>query len=386
MRIFIIFILVTNYSILFEELLAQNQPDYMIGFRKEIPQDKAAMMIARVRAFGDILQSNDHGMLRSLWNNSFDQIEFDGNFSVTYSNLDYLNSNPTLPRKYGKGDVSIILSHWAGKELEKKYGPNISQNYVIICFLNNIKIGSYYEFGRIVNESFGALFSERSGLVEKFQFSLNTSESVWLEWNQDGKITGGENIAIISKMRNLPSVGKTNEKMTQWGRVPIIPIIKKDKELQLFFERMIQIMSVQQLKEILNLLELPLVKSGTHRSCQLSFCEWRNQWGYVIGDVNTDFFQGYAFAKTKNGLPHLYLEGRISLPETFNAQPCLDNNGIEVKFHSTGYPATYKTIVKNRLYGRQIEWNDKGEVVSDVDLDIPKEWENAPKSNESQPK
>ncbi|MDR3267239.1 MAG: hypothetical protein LBT24_06700 [Tannerella sp.] len=57
--------------------------------------------------------------------------------------------------------------------------------------------------------------------------------------------------------------------------------------------------------------------------------------------------------------------------------PC--GNGIEVKFHPTGYPASYKTIVKNRLFGRQIAWNDKGEVISDVDLDIPKPWTDAPK-------
>jgi hypothetical protein len=387
MRIFVIFILVTNYFILFEELFAQNQPDYLIDFRKEIPQDKAAMMISRINAFGEILQSNDHSMLKSLWNNSFDQIKFDGNFSVTYSNLDYLNSDPNLPRKYGKGDVSIILSHWAGQVYEKEHGGfNISQNYVVLCFLNEKKIGSYYEFGRIVNESFGVLFSEHSGLAEKFQFSLNTSENMYTEWDQNGKITSGENIAIISKMRNLPSAQKTNEKMTQWGNVPIMPTIKKDKELQIFFKRMIQIMSAQHLKEIIDLLELPLVKSRNHKSCHLSFCEWRCQWGYIIGDTSNDFLKGYAFAKTKNGLPDLYLEGQIYFPETFLAQPTLANNGIEVKFHSTGYPATYKTIVKNRLYGRQIEWNDKGELISDVDLDIPKEWKDAPKKNESQTK
>ncbi|MDR3232686.1 MAG: hypothetical protein LBT46_03300, partial [Planctomycetaceae bacterium] len=53
--------------------------------------------------------------------------------------------------------------------------------------------------------------------------------------------------------------------------------------------------------------------------------------------------------------------------------------GIEITFHPTGYPANYRTIVKGRLFGRQIEWNDKGEVISDVDLDIPKPWADAPK-------
>jgi hypothetical protein len=60
----------------------------------------------------------------------------------------------------------------------------------------------------------------------------------------------------------------------------------------------------------------------------------------------------------------------------------IDGNGTEVTFHPTGYPASYKTIVKNRLFGRQVEWNDKGEVTSDVDLDIPKPWADAPKKEE----
>jgi hypothetical protein len=38
--------------------------------------------------------------------------------------------------------------------------------------------------------------------------------------------------------------------------------------------------------------------------------------------------------------------------------------------------------VNNRLYGRQIEWNNKGELIYDIDLDIPKEWKNAPKKDE----
>ncbi|MDR3234920.1 MAG: hypothetical protein LBT46_14880 [Planctomycetaceae bacterium] len=54
-------------------------------------------------------------------------------------------------------------------------------------------------------------------------------------------------------------------------------------------------------------------------------------------------------------------------------------SGTEITFHTTGYPARYRTIVKGNLFGRQIEWNDKGEVISDVDLDIPKPWADAPK-------
>lgn len=62
----------------------------------------------------------------------------------------------------------------------------------------------------------------------------------------------------------------------------------------------------------------------------------------------------------------------------------LNGNGIVIKFFSDGTPSTYKTIVRNRLFGRQIEWDEKGNVISDVDLDIPKPWSGAPKSQEGQ--
>ncbi|MDR1925384.1 MAG: hypothetical protein LBQ66_13520 [Planctomycetaceae bacterium] len=70
-----------------------------------------------------------------------------------------------------------------------------------------------------------------------------------------------------------------------------------------------------------------------------------------------------------------YIEGNVKeLPKTNKYE--IDGTGISIKFYPNGYPASYKSIVKNRLFGRQIEWNDKGEVVSDVDLDIPTIWAN----------
>jgi antitoxin component YwqK of YwqJK toxin-antitoxin module len=107
-------------------------------------------------------------------------------------------------------------------------------------------------------------------------------------------------------------------------------------------------------------------------------------------------YYGY-FLSFKNDNLHIYAEGDIPLKITnyYDAtikdntklnNLSIDGKGIEIKFHPNGFPASYKSIVKNRLYGRQIEWDDKGEIVSDVDLDIPKEWKDAPKENKSQPK
>ncbi|MDR0610642.1 MAG: hypothetical protein LBG58_11065, partial [Planctomycetaceae bacterium] len=102
--------------------------------------------------------------------------------------------------------------------------------------------------------------------------------------------------------------------------------------------------------------------------------------------------QGYALIVTES-TPVIYYEGDLEFNDNMlsikdgdiffsKRKVPLIGNGTEVKFHPTGYPASYKTIVRNRLFGRQIEWNDKGEVISDIDLDIPKPWLDAPKKEE----
>ena len=64
-------------------------------------------------------------------------------------------------------------------------------------------------------------------------------------------------------------------------------------------------------------------------------------------------------------------------PVTYIIHP--DGRGIIVTFHATGYPATYTSVARNRLFGRQIKWDERGEVFSDTDLDFPQPWPDAPK-------
>jgi hypothetical protein len=111
----------------------------------------------------------------------------------------------------------------------------------------------------------------------------------------------------------------------------------------------------------------------------------------IIASRKNHFLEGYFISFDNNEKVIVYAEGqmqdvdenfkdinRISFLSVDNQRYVL-NKGIEVKFHPTGYPSSYKTIVRNRLFGRQIAWNDKGEMISDVDLDIPKPWADAPK-------
>jgi hypothetical protein len=50
----------------------------------------------------------------------------------------------------------------------------------------------------------------------------------------------------------------------------------------------------------------------------------------------------------------------------------INGDGVEIYFHPTGHPKSYRTIIVNRLFGRQIEWDEKGKILSNVELDFPK--------------
>ncbi len=112
----------------------------------------------------------------------------------------------------------------------------------------------------------------------------------------------------------------------------------------------------------------------------------------IIQDIGGNRAFGEYILLDKNGVG-IWIEGDMfeidndNYNDDENISPLelrytISGSGTEIKFHPTGYPATYKTIVKNRLFGRQIEWNDKGEVISDVDQDIPVPWPDAPKKDD----
>jgi hypothetical protein len=101
-------------------------------------------------------------------------------------------------------------------------------------------------------------------------------------------------------------------------------------------------------------------KNAHDFGCFFVFNEQLQLQKYVEGDIKFDENQtGSEIAKT------------AFIPDK--------GSSTEIYFHPSGYPSSYHTIVKGRLFGRQIEWNDKGEVISDVDLDIPKPWADVPK-------
>jgi hypothetical protein len=163
----------------------------------------------------------------------------------------------------------------------------------------------------------------------------------------------------------------------------------KDQTLLTLFNRIESLLSIQKMNDIRRFFLWRLTK--TKESVGILRCIDGKVCSIIIASRKNHFLEGYFISFDNNEKVIVYAEGqmqdvdenfkdinRISFLSVDNQRYVL-NKGIEVKFHPTGYPSSYKTIVRNRLFGRQMEWNDKGEVISDVDLDIPRPWADAPK-------
>jgi hypothetical protein len=396
------FIICTIYCIGFTEEISS----YSINFPETIRNEKSDSLIERIKAFAEMLNcDDDYSALNSLWFNRRENIIFDGNFNISvivqnYTNDPEIEMAQEIRDKRSKiKEVGVLLTHWAGSHPAaadyQDMGPDFHQNMILLGFFDNNKISSYDEFGAVINATAGVRFCFETGLPEMFQISFPSNEdkpNEQISWKASkyGDEIKSEHIVLLSKMNDLPRfIPQKNEMRSQRGNPPRLPRITNDKTLQKFFNHMLSVMTAQKRDDMVLLLDLPLIKPIKHRFGQVSFSNWKCQWGYFVGQSNnfsTETLQGYAYAKNSDGMPTLYLEGSINFPDKFHGIPSLNEKGIIVIFHSTGYPASYKTIVRNRLFGRQIEWNDKGEVISDVDLDIPKPWADAPNNVEnSQP-
>jgi hypothetical protein len=224
--------------------------------------------------------------------------------------------------------------------------------------------------------------------------------AIEIDWDENGKITLSEKLEQLQKLP--PLVTKLSNNVKNSRRLPTINLstIKDQKILQVLrrTEKIAMSKNFNELFECLK--ELPLFdKKEDHPTISVRLVNDKLQHISILRDSLDDekfSYYGY-FLSFKNDNLHIYAEGDIPI-ETTNYYDAtikdntkldnlsIDGKGIEIKFHPNGFPASYKSIVQNRLYGRQIEWDDKGEIVSDVELDIPQKWKDAPKENKSQTK
>jgi hypothetical protein len=278
---------------------------------------------------------------------------------------------------------------------------------IMMSFRNDDKkeITSFVEFSATYNVE---ILFYKNAHPQKFLYRIydiekggNFDNPTEINWDENGKITLSEKIEQLQKLQKLPDLLSDLPKKTNKPRQSAtinLPAIKDQKILQML-KRTEKINNSKNLNELLECSkELPLFdKKKDTPSIYVRLVNnnlkhiliMRKSDGYNDDKLSYD---GY-FLSFKDNRLLIYAEGDISMAfnryydVTAKDNTKLDNlsingKGTEIKFHSTGFPSTYKSIVKNRLYGHQIEWNDKGEIISDIDLDIPKEWKDAPKKSD----
>jgi hypothetical protein len=222
-------------------------------------------------------------------------------------------------------------------------------------------------------------------------------------WDKNKKITSHEKLELTQKLP--PVIIKLSKSPPKQRQLPTINLTAiKDKKILKTLLNAEKICSFKNLYEFIsNAKSFSLFGKDEHPSIMIWFLN--GELRHIIICSNDTVEKEYSdihrcfgyYLSFKNNKLRIYAEGDLPLSllgyqnATFKDKIkrddlSIDGNGIEVKFYPNGFPESCRNIIRNRLFGRQIEWNDKGEVVSDVDLDIPKEWKNAPKRNESQPK
>jgi hypothetical protein len=291
---------------------------------------------------------------------------------------------------------------------DKVSGSPFNNNLVFLDFFkkqnNHEKIASYVERGKILNLQTLINF-DRNGNPRYCEIDrrVNPSGTVTIAWNDKGKILKKDNVSLLLNLKtDWPSHNGNNTNSSLEQKKLLLkpdlfqqPQLKGDSVLKVF-NRLKILSSIQKIEDFQPLFQWPLTKSKEKETVG-SICISKNHVRILAMACRTkEGFSGYFLSFNSDGKIMSYIEGvmqdfdqpvetshQSSLKESY--LPIFDFNlrlgkGIEIEFNGEKYPVNYRTFVKHdRLFGRQIEWNDKGEVISDVDLDIPKPWADAPK-------
>ncbi|MDR3233968.1 MAG: hypothetical protein LBT46_09970, partial [Planctomycetaceae bacterium] len=117
------------------------------------------------------------------------------------------------------------------------------------------------------------------------------------------------------------------------------------------------------MEDMTSFFDYPIVK---HINCSAVInivCRKKREIVIAGHSLDDSELNGYFLFFNEQGKIYAYREGTATsnvIPEIEDKpiNPYLYDKitkGIEITFHPTGYPANYRTIVKGRLFGRQIE-------------------------------
>jgi hypothetical protein len=107
----------------------------------------------------------------------------------------------------------------------------------------------------------------------------------------------------------------------------------------------------------------------------------------TASDSKADWVDGIYIMFDAKSHVKLWLSGKLreidiaserKISDPLKVRYSIDGDGIEIHFHPTGFPKSYRTIIRNRLFGSQIEWDENGKIISNVDLEFPQKWKEAP--------
>jgi hypothetical protein len=369
--------------------------------------NKANLLIQKAHLFDNFFEESNWAAFGELVKDN--HYQKDGSINLVIIAWHLPPSPPDLPKGTYVNHQEIIpyafcfanQARWEEDENAEITIGAFTKPSIQMAFRNNEKreLAFYSEYNRLFGVNI--LFYENV-VPQLFSFRYRDENrgddfdnSTNINWDKDGKITSSERLDQIRKFS--PPVAKLPKSANNQRRLPAINLTTiKDKKILEVLQRAEKICRSKNLKDLLECLnsKLPLFVKDEHPTIyvrlvngelqhiaflrdyieqdKLSRCGYyltfknNNLKTFAEGDIPLNFEKYYDATKKNNELDKLSIDGR----------------GTEVKFHSNGYPASYKSIVKNRLFGRQIEWNDKGEVLSDVDLDIPKTWADTPKKSE----
>ncbi|MDR1924078.1 MAG: hypothetical protein LBQ66_06860 [Planctomycetaceae bacterium] len=226
-------------------------------------------------------------------------------------------------------------------------------------------------------------------------YNDNPEISTTIKWDEDGNIISKKNLNFITeknvKVHPLPRFGqvKLNDRNAKpahsfFAFKPIKTPNTSDKKSEDVFKRIGYLADMSKPRDLAQAFtwELTAENAGGSIHCVND----------KVRAINfSTYQQGYFLSIDEDGKILAYAEGVVDEGEVRSFENYYNNTnksrnffwhpplvfapiskGIEVTFHSNGHPATYRTIEQNHLRGRQIEWNDKGNIISNVNLDTPK--------------
>jgi hypothetical protein len=263
------------------------------------------------------------------------------------------------------------------------------------------RLASYVERDEKLNMQAQIDFNKTSHSPDFCEINFsNSAKTTIIEWEKDGQIRKFENPQLLAgknKTCPFPEIKNTEETTILFPKNTSVRFPKSNnQEVKAVFSRLDKLSSVRKIEDQYHMYQWPLTKE---KKAVAGICFTSQKLRYIaFATPRSNTLQGYFLRFSPEGRILAYSEGIMhklsdirdiddSIDDYFTTtewivfdQCLVIEKGVEIFFHGNGFPSKYCTHVKrNRLFGRQIEWNDKGEVISDVDLDIPKPWADAPK-------